>query len=133
MIAEQFLDDGSDHELQDYKFWCFNDTPTYMYITNKGRIVKENFYDMDFRPININHGFDRRFPEFDRPDNLDLMRSLAAVVSKDIPFVRVDFFDVCGRVYFGECTFYDWGGMRPFRDEKWDERLGEMIKLPNSQ
>lgn len=47
VLAEKFLDDGRKGELQDYKFWCFNGVPTYMYMTNKGKLIYENFYDMN--------------------------------------------------------------------------------------
>ena len=102
-----------------------------MYCTIKGERVYENFYDMNFHPVHIDHGFPRKQPEFDCPVNFDLMKELAIKLSKDIPFVRIDFFDVDGRVYFGEFTFYDWGGMRPFGGD-WDKKLGNLIKLPNN-
>lgn len=130
IIVDALLDDHTGKELQDYKFWCFNGKPTYMYITIKGKNVYENFYDMDFNPIDINHMFPRHTPEFDKPTNFELMKDLAAKLSKGIPFVRVDFFDVNGKVYFGEFTFYDWGGMRPFKGD-WDIKLGELIELKN--
>lgn len=129
IIVDELLDDHSGNELRDYKFWCFNGTPTYMYCTIKGRNVYENFYDMDFQPIMIDHGFPRHQPEFTKPENFELMKDLAAKLSKSVPFVRVDFFDVEGKVYFGEFTFYDWGGMRPFGDN-WDEKLGGLLLLP---
>ena len=130
IIADKYLDDGKGNELRDYKFWCFNGVPTYMYYTNKGENVYENFYDMDYNPININHGFSRLQPEMEKPEEFELMKSLAEKLSKGIPFVRVDFFDVNHHVYFGEFTFFDWGGLRPFKDD-WDIKLGELIKLPN--
>lgn len=129
ILAEEYLDEGTGHELHDYKFWCFNGKPIYMYITNKGKVIKENFYDMDFVPVNINHGFERTIPEYNKPDNFDKMKELASILSKDIPFVRVDFFNVNGHLYFGEFTFYDWAGFRPFADDKWDKKLGEMINI----
>ena len=119
-------------DLQDYKFWCFNGNPTYMYITNKGDCIMENFYDMEFKVVNIDHGFPRRKPEFERPQNFDLMKKLAMRLSANIPFVRIDFFEVDGKVYFGEFTFYDWGGMLPFADEKTDLQLGDLLVLPQS-
>lgn len=130
ILADQFLDDHTGDTLRDYKFWCFNGTPRYMYCTIKAKDIYENFYDMDFNPVNINHGFRRSKPEFQKPDCFELMKSLAAKLSKDIPFVRVDFFLVDGNVYFGEFTFYDWAGLRPFTDYKQDLELGEMILLP---
>lgn len=128
IIADELLDDHAGNELRDYKFWCFNGKPTYMYITIKGKNVYENFYDMDYNSVEINHLFPRHIPEFDKPANFELMKELASKLSQGIPFVRVDFFDVNGKVYFGEYTFYDWGGMRPFKGN-WDKKLGKLIEL----
>ena len=128
IIVDQLLDDHSGSELRDYKFWCFNGKPTFMYVTNKGKVIKENFYDMDFKPISIDHGFERTIPEYEKPTNFDKMKELAVQLSAGIPFVRVDFFNVDGKIYFGEFTFYDWGGMRPFRND-WDEKIGQFIEL----
>ena len=132
IIADAYLDDHTGNELRDYKFWCFNGKPKYMYCTIKGENIYENFYDMDFNIVGINHGFPRFTPEFTKPDNFELMKNLAEKLSEGIPFVRVDFFNVEGRVYFGEFTFYDWGGVRPFEDG-WDEKLGKLIELPSKK
>lgn len=130
ILAEEFLDEGTGHELQDYKFWCFNGKPTYIYITNKGKVIKENFYDMNFNPVEINHGFDSHVPEFNKPSNFEKMKEIAAILSKDLPFVRIDFFNVNNKLYFGECTFYDWGGLRPFAKKETDLYLGTLLELP---
>lgn len=129
ILAEEYLDEGTGHEVHDYKFWCFNGKPVYMYITNKGTVIKENFYDMDFNPVDINHGFERSVPEYERPIDFDKMKDLAAVLSKGLPFVRVDFYNVNGRIHFGECTFYDWAGFLPFEDYRWDLRLGQLLDI----
>lgn len=129
IIADQFLDDHTGSELRDYKWWCFNGEPKYMYCTNKGDDIYENFFDMGFNPIDINHGYERMKPEPEKPEEFELMKSLAAKLSQNIPFVRIDFFDVNHHVYFGEFTFFDWGGLEPFRNG-WDEKLGELIELP---
>lgn len=128
VLADAFLDDGREGELQDYKFWCFNGTPKYMYMTNKGRKIMENFYDMDFDPVMIDHGFERHIPEYDKPAEFEKMRNLAAQLSQGIPFVRVDFFDVNHHIYFGEFTFFDWGGWRPFKKD-WDLELGKLLDI----
>lgn len=129
ILAEEYLDEGTGHELHDYKFWCFDGRPTYMYITNKGKVIKENFYDMDFRQAVIDHGFDRSVPEYEKPNAFDKMKELAAVLSEGLPFVRIDFFYIGGRVYFGECTFYDWAGFRPFANREMDLQLGSLLSL----
>ena len=131
ILAEEYLDEGTGREVHDYKFWCFNGKPTYMYITNKGDVIKENFYDMDFNPVYLNHGFERTIPEYEKPESFDKMKEIASVLSSNIPFVRIDFFNINGRPYFGECTFYDWGGFKAFTDLRWDYELGQLIKLPD--
>ena len=119
-------------QLIDFKFYCFNGKPTYMYRTVKAldnnTQVFENFYDMDYNPVGIDHGFPRRKPEFPKSSNYELMQSLAAKISKDVPFLRVDFNEVNGKVYFRECTFYDWAGLRAFKGD-WDKKLGELLDI----
>ncbi|MGI6341502.1 MAG: ATP-grasp fold amidoligase family protein [Bacteroidales bacterium] len=130
IFAEEFLDNGKDDKLiNDYKFWCFNGEPKIMYITVKSSVIYENFYDMEFNPIYIKHGSERRMPEFSKPKYFEEMKSLAAVLSKNIHFVRVDFFYVNEKIYFGEYTFFDYGGFKPF-EENWDEKLGDLLELP---
>ena len=131
VIADKFLDDNSGHELLDYKFWCFNGEPRVMYITNKSRCIFENFYDMEFNPMDINHRFVRHKPEFSKPAKFELMKELCRKLLKgiDIPIIRIDFFYVNEKIYFGEFTFYDWAGMRSFINKEQDMKLGEMIEL----
>jgi len=129
ILAEEYLDEETGHELHDYKFWCFNGKPIYMYITNKGKIVKENFYDMDFNPADINHGFERTQPEYEKPANFEKMKAFAQTLSQGLPFVRMDFFNVKGKLYFSEYTFYDWGGVRPFVNRETDLKLGALLDL----
>jgi len=116
-------------ELRDYKFWCFNGEPKFMYLTIKGKNIYENFYDMDFRPANINHGFPRHQPEFEKPYGFEIMKELAVKLSQGLPFVRIDFFLIDKKIYFGEYTFFDWGGLRPFKNYKMDVELGKQINL----
>lgn len=129
IIIDKLLDDHTGNELRDYKFWCFNGKPTYMYCTIKAKNIYENFYDMDFNPVMIDHSFPRHQPEFEKPTVFEEMKQLAAKLSSGIPFVRIDFFNVDGHVFFGEFTFYDWGGTMPFGGD-WDAKLGNFIELP---
>lgn len=129
ILADQLLDDNTGDVLRDYKFWCFDGKPTYMYLTVKNEDIYENFYDMDFNAVDINHRFKRAVPEFEKPECFGEMKELAARLSKGIPFVRVDFFQVNGKVYFGEFTFYDWGGMRRFKTKEQDLELGKLLNI----
>ncbi len=130
LIVDAYLNDETGATLRDYKFMCFNGEPKMMYCTVKDKYIYENFYDMDFRPMSISHGYDRHQPEFEKPAAFEKMKELARILSAGIPFVRVDFFYVQGHIYFGEYTFYDWAGMKPFTDKQWEQTLGEWLQLP---
>lgn len=134
VMIEEYLSDGSENNiLQDYKFWCFNGEVKCMYFTIKDKQVYENFYDKDFKILDIDHGFPRHQPEFEKPDTFEEMWQLATKLSKDIPFVRVDFYSCAGKVYFGEFTFYDWGGLHPFRNYEMDLEIGSWLTLPSER
>ena len=60
----------------------------------------------------------------------DEMKKLAEKLSKGIPQVRVDFYEIDGKVYFGELTFCHFAALTPFEPEEWDYKLGEYINLP---
>lgn len=131
IIAEKFLDDHTGrNELTDYKFLCFNGEPKVVYLTNKASLIYENFYDMDFNPLDIDRGFIRLSPEFKKPAKFELMKELARILASGVPFVRIDFFNIDNHIYFGEFTFYDWGGFKKYKDPKWDKKLGDLLILP---
>ena len=58
------------------------------------------------------------------------MLALAAKLSFGIPHVRVDFYNINGKIYFGELTFFHWSGLVPFEPEEWDYKLGSWLELP---
>lgn len=134
IMIEEYLEDESDNKvLQDYKFWCFNGHPQAIYLTVKDKEIYENFYDMDFNVLNIDHGFPRRSPEFSKPENFDEMKKIAAKLSEGIPFVRVDLYNIRGKIYFGEFTFFDWGGAHPFATIEQDLKIGTWLDLPKTK
>lgn len=136
IIVDELLEDNTfinkETTLIDYKFWCFNGEPKIMYVTVKSSEIFENFYDTNFNPVDINHGFPRHVPEFEKPKNFEKMLDLSRILAKktETSFVRIDFFNINGSIFFGEFTFFDWGGLRPFSDKDTDLILGKMIKLP---
>ena len=132
IIVEQFLEDRVDGELRDYKFFCFNGEPKVLYIA-QGRGQSEtfaDFYDMDFQHLDlkIDHEIAPQPPH--KPVCFEQMKAFAAKLSKDIPHVRVDFYEVNGHVYFGELTFFHCSGFEAFHPEWWDEIFGSWIRLP---
>lgn len=136
IIIEQYLKDEKDGELRDYKFFCFNGEPKVLYIT-QGRGVSEptvaDFFDMDFNHLDmrIDHETADVLPH--KPLNFELMKELAAKLSDKIPHVRVDFYEVNGRVFFGEMTFFHCSGFKKVSPPEWERKMGEWIVLPEKQ
>ena len=133
IICEKYMVDESGMELKDYKFMCFNGEVKCSFVClnrNSSTGLNVDFYDMDWKPM----PFKRHYPNSDtiisKPKNFDKMVKFAEKLSKDIPFVRVDFYETNGQLYFGELTFYPGSGFEEFTPEKYDYLLGRWIKLP---
>ena len=133
IIIEKYMEDKKTSELRDYKFFCFKGVPKFMFLATDRQIndTKFNFYDLDFNllPFTQGHPNDTRIIE--KPQNFDKMIELAKVLSKDIPHVRVDFYEINGNIYFGELTFYHYSGFTKFNPNEWDEKLGKYIEISN--
>ena len=136
IIAEKYMTNG-DGELRDYKFFCFDGVPRVMFIAsdrfNKEEETKFDFFDMEFNHLPFRNGLPNATKPIERPAEFDEMRMLASKLSKGIPQVRVDFYDVNGQIYFGEMTFFHWSGFVKFDPEEWDYKIGEMIELPRNK
>lgn len=133
IIAERYMEDARYGELRDYKFFTFGGVPKVLYIAQgrgNGKKTVADFFDMDFNhlPFTIDHDMAPLPPE--KPVNFELMKELAAKLSAGTPQLRVDFYEVDGKVYFGEMTFFHCSGMVPFHPEEWDKIFGGWIELP---
>lgn len=129
IIAEELLEDNTFEELVNYKFWCFNGEPRVMYITVKTDDIWENFYDMDFNPLDISHGYRKYEGKIDKPIAFEQMKEIARKLSQGIPHVRVDLYQIKGQPKFSELTFYDWGGFANIYPIEWDYKIGSWIKV----
>lgn len=134
IIAEQYMEDEKTHELRDYKFFCFDGEVKAMFIATDRQSDKPtafDFFDPDFNWLDIRHGHPNAEIKPEKPINFELMKRLSAKLSEGFPQVRVDLYEINGKVYFGELTFFHHGGIVPFDPEKWDRIFGEWIKLPD--
>ena len=134
IIAEEYLSQGNDDCLWDYKFFCFNGEPKIMYMEKEASDLKtEAFFDMEKNYLDLE--MDDPRPEIPPalPPCFDQMKALAAKLSAGIPFLRVDFFYVNETVYVGELTFFHCGGLAPVKPEKWNRQLGDWIELPKEK
>ena len=134
ILAEQYMEDTKTAELRDYKFFCFDGVAKALFIATErqkaGEEVKFDFFDMDFKHLDFRQGHPNASTYPEKPERFEEMRELAEKLSKGIPQLRVDFYEVNGKTYFGELTFSHFGGMMPFEPEEWDVRFGEWIVLP---
>ena len=133
IIAEQYMEDESGYELKDYKFFCFSGDVKYVFVaTDRGKADEEtkfDFFDMDWNHLPFTNGHPNNPGPISKPENFEEMKALACKLSKNMPHVRVDLYNISGKIYFGELTFYHWSGLTPFVPEKWDFEFGECITL----
>ena len=133
IICEKYMEDESRSELKDYKLWCFGGKVEVV-LTCAERFsetgLKENFYDPEWnlldmrRPAHANTDY-----PIAKPQCLDKMIAFAEQLSKGFPFLRVDFYEVDKKLYFGELTFFPATGMENFEPTEWDRKLGDLINL----
>ena len=131
IFAEQLLENKDGSELRDYKFYCFNGEPRFLYVSesltdhSKARVSYLNldwtfseFYRKDYKQYET-------IPE--KPETFNDMIRFARVLSEGIPFLRVDFYESDKKLFFGELTFSPGSGLTTFYPEKWEKYWGEQI------
>jgi len=133
IIVEQYMEEEGKKDLTDYKFMCFNGKVKCSFVclnrNTKGGL-NVDFYDLNWNKM----PFERHYKNSDiilkKPKNYEKMIKLAEKLARNIPFVRVDFYEIKNRIYFGELTFYPGAGFEEFNPEEYDEILGSWINLP---
>lgn len=133
VFAEQYIEDKQYGELRDYKFFCFDGEVKMLFVATGRSSVEHayfNYFDTDFKPLNIKNGHPISSAPIAKPQSFELMKKLASKLSKSIPHVRVDFYEVDGCPYFGELTFFHMGGTGVFEPEEWNLKFGDWITLP---
>ena len=137
IIAEKYMEDEESSELRDYKFFCFDGRVKMMFIAserqNPNTETRFDFFDEEFNHLDMRNGHPNADKPIEKPVNFEKMIELAEILSKGIPHVRVDFYEVNGNVYFGEMTFHHWSGFVPFEPEERDTIIGEWIKIPKDK
>ena len=132
VLAEEYMVDESGEELKDYKIFCFNGEPRFIEV-DFDRYVDHhrNIYDLNWNLLDceIRYKSDRN-RVIPCPQNLNEMLGIARTLSAGFPHVRIDLYNISGRAYFGEFTFYHEGGWGQFSPSKWDYVFGDCMKLP---
>lgn len=133
VIAEAYMEDASGRELIDYKFYCFNGEPKFLYISvglENHATASISFFDFDFNKMPF---YRTDFKQFEtapsKPEKFEQMIELATELSKGFPFLRVDLYQINGQVYFSELTFVPSGGMMPLKPDTADMEIGKLLNL----
>lgn len=134
VIAEEFLADANASELCDYKVHCFNGVPKLVLVCKDRHSetgLTEDFFTEEWEHLALRRPAHPNSKEtIQRPEQLEEMMSLSRELSKDFPFVRVDWYISNDRLYFGELTFFPASGMSPFVPDSYDNLFGSWLELP---
>lgn len=133
LLCERYMNDGRNGGLTDFKFYCFNGEPKYLYVSaglENHATAKISFLTMDWQFAPFGRSDYAPFTELpSKPAKFDEMLEYARRLSAGFPFLRVDLYEIDNVVYFSELTFFPCSGMMPFVPEEWDQKLGDMLEL----
>lgn len=129
IICEKYLEDNNG-ELLDYKIYCFNGQPKFIQVdVDRFKNHTANYYDTEWNTMPFQYDDENSGRIIDKPKNLNEMVEVSKNLSKEFPHVRVDFYEVNGKLYFGELTFFTSSATGRFQPEEYDEIIGSWLKL----
>lgn len=139
IIAEEVLKlPEGNHSLVDYKIWCINGEPMYIWTCNNrdkdGGGADVMTYDLEWNAHPEYCVFTseyRRAALIPKPKKLEDMLAVAKTLSKGFPILRVDLYNIDGKIYFGELTFTSQGGLMDFYSQDFLHHLGEKADISN--
>jgi len=133
ILAEEFIQDSSG-ELKEYKFFCFDGKVYYCwFILENSSKRYGNVYDTNWnlQPW-IFVGRENTSFKIPKPENYEQMINIATILSENFSHVRVDLYNVDGKIYFGEMTFTSGSGYRTIIPEKYNYQLGDLWNVKNN-
>lgn len=135
IIAEEFMQDRDYEYLNVFKIFNFNGEPKIIQTIQNDKTPNEtiDYFDTEWNLLELKQNFPNSITPVSKPQTLEEMLTLARILSKDTsPFIRTDFYEINGKVYFSEFTFYSDAGFAKFTPQKWDTILGDWITLPKN-
>lgn len=133
IIIEEYMEDQKTGELRDYKFFTFNGKVKALFIATDRQAEDKptcfDFFDDNYEHLPITNGHPNAKVIPEKPINFELMKELAEKLAINTYHLRVDFYEINGKVYFGEMTFFHYSGLVPFEPSEWDNIFGDWIKL----
>ena len=133
IIIEEMLVSNNNLGLSDYKFFCFNGHADFLqYMTNRklGSGAEVGIFDREFSKMHVKRIGDPVLSiEVERPDNYLKMIEIADKLSTDFPHARIDLYNVNGKIFFGEITFFGASGYLQYEPDYFDFELGKLFIL----
>lgn len=133
IIAESFIECPSKTDLTDYKIFCFNGNPKFIQvIQDRNSEETIDFFDPSWTHlpfVGLTPKCQNATVRPTKPQNLDTMLLIAEQLAENTKFVRVDLYNVDGKIYFGEITFYPASGFGKFTPDIWDKKIGNMLEI----
>ena len=128
VMIEEYLRNQDGSGPLDYRFWCFKGIPEVIQVDNHAHDINP-FFDTKWNQLDLYYREGASRPVIAKPINLEQMLSIASRLSACFDFVRVDLYNIDGKIYFGELTFTPVAGELKLRPESWDLKLGEKWEM----
>ncbi len=129
IIIEKYIEsDANKGGLIDYKFFCFNGKPEFLYVMGErvvGKEVKVAILNSDYSETEVQRVGDTQYKDYTKPYNYNEMKSIVEILSEEFPHVRVDMYNIEGRIYFGELTFFNASGYMKYNPDSADYVFGK--------
>lgn len=129
IIIEKYIEsDANKGGLIDYKFFCFNGNPEFLYVMGErvvGKEVKVAILNSDYSETEVQRVGDTQYIDYTKPYNYNEMKSIVEILSEEFPHVRVDMYNIEGRIYFGELTFFNASGYMKYNPDSADYVFGK--------
>lgn len=135
IFAEELLIKSNNESLIDYRFWCFNNKIKLISVNDEHGWGITSYFDKDFIPLNFYnkaHHNINKINKFTKPDNFNIMKTYVEQLSKPFKFVRIDMYNVNGKIYLGEMSFSPGGYCFHFNDfngKSLDEYYGNLLDI----
>lgn len=125
IVIEQLIDDGFEDGPRDYRFWCFRGRVAAIQVDNSSHSICP-FYTREWELTSATYRSPDQSVPSPKPNNLHKMVEIAETLSRPFDFVRIDLYNVHGKIYFGEFTFTPTAGQKKFYPPEWDLHFGKL-------
>jgi len=128
ILIEEFIDDGISDGPLNFRFWCFNGETNIVQVDDQLHAINP-FYDLDWNLLPLSYRTNMSKKLIEKPENFQSMVEIANKLSADFDFVRVDLYNIKGKILFNEMTFTPVAGEAKFEPQSWDAKLGDIWKF----